>query len=153
MPRTMMLALVLGTVGALQVGGPTTTKKGTPKTIQNFQNPWTLPAKETTTLKKTTPTQLEATFFGASKKNEVVVPRDFTLTIVIAAIAAYLDTIPYVQYAFGAPLTFVAAFFFVQTIRIRFVFEDKEFGIKASQAWTAKDELTATGENYVVGGT
>ena len=89
---------------------------------------------------------------GAKKAETVVVPRDFTLCLVISGLAALADQVPWVQIILGVPLTAFAVLLFVQTVRIRFVFEDKDFGIKASQQWTAKDALSETGENYIIGG-
>mmetsp|Transcript_18390 Transcript_18390/g.59360 ORF Transcript_18390/g.59360 Transcript_18390/m.59360 type:complete len:253 (-) Transcript_18390:414-1172(-) len=160
----VVVALLFGSVASLQPGTTTTTltksqRKAQPRTVRNFapESSSSSPGKKkATTSFPPSSFPLKAALFSGGKRKpkqkDVVVPRDFTLTLVIAAVAAYLDQIPYVQYAFGAPLSFVAAFFFVQTLRIRFVFEEKEFGIKEAPIWTGKTALEQSGDNYVIGG-
>jgi Protein of unknown function (DUF3119) len=77
----------------------------------------------------------------------VVIDRDYRVAAVFLTAGLLLDLIPYVQFLLGIPLTLLGILFFVQTYRVRFVFdEENNLSIRIG------DELKESGENIVVGG-
>jgi hypothetical protein len=76
----------------------------------------------------------------------VVIDRDYRVAAVFLAAGLLLDTIPYVQFIVGLPMTLLGLFL-VQTYRVRFVFDASN-----NLAIRIGDELKESGENVVVGG-
>jgi len=85
-----------------------------------------------------------------SKSSTVVVPRDYRLSLLVTAIGAGLDTVPYAQLTIGPLVTLIGILFFVQTIKLRFVVEGNTF--KIQQVATGTTELMSSGENVIIGG-
>lgn len=87
---------------------------------------------------------------GSNKKEVVVVPRDYRLSLLFTSIGAALDTVPYAQITIGPLLTLIGILFLVQTIKLRFVLSGDEFSIQQIQ--TGSDALISSGDNVIVGG-
>lgn len=112
---------------------------------------------------KSTTTKLNG-FFGdffktksiLTKELEVIVPKydpvtiapDFRIAGTFLLLGILLDTIPYIQLTLGPILTALGILFLVQTLRLRFVFdEDNNLEL---QTTTSSDK--SSGENVIVGG-
>lgn len=76
----------------------------------------------------------------------VVVDPSFKLAGIFLGLGLVLDTIPIIKWTLGLFVTLLGILFFVQTFRIRFVFDDTAFELRQG------DELEDPGENFVVGG-
>jgi len=79
----------------------------------------------------------------------VTIDPDFRCAGLFLALGAVLDTIPYIQWTLGLLTTALGLLFLVQTVRIRFVF-DEENCLELKTA--SGGELQDAGENVVVGG-
>lgn len=80
----------------------------------------------------------------------VVIDQDFRVAALFLGSGFALDWVPYVQWTLGAFTTALGLLFLVQTVRIRFVFdEDNCMELKTVKA---SSELADSGENPVVGG-
>jgi hypothetical protein len=77
---------------------------------------------------------------------DVVIDPDFRLAGIFLGLGFLLDTIPYIQLVLGPLITVLGILFLVQTIRLKFVFNETAFELKQGNA------LSETGENIVVGG-
>jgi hypothetical protein len=77
---------------------------------------------------------------------DVVIDPDFKLAGIFLGLGLVLDTIPYIQLVLGPLITVLGILFLVQTIRLKFVFDETAFELKQGNS------LSETGENVVVGG-
>jgi Protein of unknown function (DUF3119) len=91
--------------------------------------------------------------------DKVVIDPDFRVAGLFLGLGATLDFIPYLQLTLGPLVTALGVLFFVQTLRIRFVFDEencielKTTSLGGSNANTDNtDGLNDSGENVVVGG-
>uniref|UniRef100_A0A7S3JR13 Uncharacterized protein n=1 Tax=Aureoumbra lagunensis TaxID=44058 RepID=A0A7S3JR13_9STRA len=139
--------MIFGAVNALQVTPSTKSFKGKQVSFSEKKERTVMPAVMNTNL---------FSFPGLSSKvkDEKVISRDFRLAAATWGLAAYLDSLePSIALTLGSFFNIAAVIFCVQLIRIDFFFGEKEFGIKASTAWTGlKERQKTTGENYVLGG-
>mmetsp|Transcript_73604 Transcript_73604/g.204561 ORF Transcript_73604/g.204561 Transcript_73604/m.204561 type:complete len:258 (+) Transcript_73604:53-826(+) len=86
------------------------------------------------------------------KKEEppVVIKEDYTLSAVFLGVGATLCALlPFVGFGIGLLILLLGILFYVQTGRIRFVFDGDAFELKTADAGA---ELQKSGENIVVGG-
>uniref|UniRef100_A0A7S0LIW1 Uncharacterized protein n=1 Tax=Coccolithus braarudii TaxID=221442 RepID=A0A7S0LIW1_9EUKA len=82
----------------------------------------------------------------------VVVAEDYKLALSLVALGALIIFVPAVP---GGFLALLGSFLIVQTLRIRFVFDDEAFEVKTKepeQFFSADTELIKTGDNFAVGG-
>jgi hypothetical protein len=105
------------------------------------------PKKESTGLSK----EPEKTF------DPVVIDPDYRVAILFLAIGFLLDLIPYLQLSLGPIITALGVLFWIQTGRIRFVFDETAFELKTTTGNNNNNnndpnQLNSSGENVVVGG-
>lgn len=85
----------------------------------------------------------------------VVIDPDFRVAGLFLGLGAALDFIPYIQLTLGPLVTVLGLLFFVQTLRIRFVFDEEnciELKTSALSPGASSAELRDSGENVIVGG-
>mmetsp|Transcript_19853 Transcript_19853/g.40891 ORF Transcript_19853/g.40891 Transcript_19853/m.40891 type:complete len:227 (-) Transcript_19853:2150-2830(-) len=78
---------------------------------------------------------------------EIVIEKDFRLSVIFLGGGLLLDKIPFLQVTIGPIATLLGILFLVQTFRLNFVCDDTTFSLQD----TSKEE-TEVGENIVVGG-
>jgi len=82
----------------------------------------------------------------------VVAEKDFKLAVVLLVLG---PTLLFAPWLFGGFFTLLGLLIAVQTLRVRFVFDEDAFEVKAvdiSEAFNAEAALNASGENFAVGG-
>jgi Protein of unknown function (DUF3119) len=99
----------------------------------------------------TTPKEVEPT-----KYENVIIEPDFRVAALFLGIGLLLDTIPYIQLTLGPIVTLLGVLFLVQTLRIRFVFDEtNNFELKTITPLNSNDDVASlqqSGENVIVGG-
>ena len=84
--------------------------------------------------------------------SNVVVKEDYKLAIGFAAVGATVLAVPWLV---GVPSLLLAVLFAVQTLRVRFVFDDEAVEVKAKEfdkLFESDAGLVGSGENFAVGG-
>ena len=84
------------------------------------------------------------------KYESVTIDPDFRVAALFLGVGAVLDTIPYIQWTLGLFMTALGLLFLVQTLRIRFVFDETN-ALELKTVGGAED-LKSSGENVIVGG-
>jgi len=84
------------------------------------------------------------------KYESVTIDPDFRVAALFLGVGAVLDVIPYIQWTLGLVTTALGLLFLVQTLRIRFVFDETN-ALELKTVGSAED-LKSSGENVIVGG-
>mmetsp|Transcript_49159 Transcript_49159/g.106917 ORF Transcript_49159/g.106917 Transcript_49159/m.106917 type:complete len:239 (-) Transcript_49159:140-856(-) len=97
---------------------------------------------------------VSAQFFGDSDapavKETVVIQEDYRLAAIFFTLGLVLSSaLPYAGFGFGLFVLLLGVLFFVQTGRLRFIFDEEAFELKTVGG---DEKLNESGENVLVGG-